>query len=71
MTTETRYANAIAMLTKAGAPMTRANLTRLAVQYERAYRRSRASKRPPARHLLVGQLDTARAFYRLARRAES
>lgn len=63
-------ANALAMMTSVGAPVTREHLTALASKYERAYRRYRAAKRPPAREHLCGALSTARAFYSLARRAD-
>ncbi len=64
-----RVRNAAAMMEAFGAPMTRTNLTRLAKQYEAAYRRARVSKRVPEHHLLVGMLGTARAYWTLARRA--
>lgn len=70
ITNDLRRANAEEYMQRIGAPMTRENLTRLAKQYETAYRRHRASKNPPIRRLLHGEIATARAFYSLARRAE-
>lgn len=64
-----RRQNAQRLLRRNGAPMTPAHLTKLAKQYEASYRRWRASKSVPAmaREHLLGAVQTARAFYSLAR----
>jgi hypothetical protein len=70
-TVETFKANSLAMLERAGAPMTQAHLLTLAAKYEKGYRRDRASKAPSTPEMLCGRIQTARAFYSLARSAKS
>lgn len=67
ISTDARKANFRVILARARAPMTVEHLTKLAVSYEAAYRRNRASRRPSERALLFGALLTARAVYSLAR----
>lgn len=67
LSTDARKANFRIILARARAPMTTEHLTKLAVSYEAAYRRNRASRRPSERALLFGALLTARAVYSLAR----
>ncbi len=69
MTTADRARNAVALMTAFGITPTAEGLLKHAAKYEKAYRRARSSKRPPAPHLLAGMLSTARAFYSLARTA--
>lgn len=65
--TDTRKLKALAYYADRNIPVNPARLFLLAKRYEAAYRRHRASKRPPSRQYLAGELLTARAFYSLAR----
>jgi hypothetical protein len=68
---ETIKANSLRLLEQVGAPLTQAHLLTLAAKYEKGYRRDRASKAPSTPEHLCGRLQTARAFYSLARHAET
>jgi hypothetical protein len=69
MTHEQRVMRHLEAMEMFGAPTTRENLTRLAKQREKTARRLRGKTKPDARAQRLAYLQTARAFYTLARRA--